>query len=229
MKIAPIVSKQKYESVAEQIMLMIRDNTFSEGSYLPAEVELASMFQVGRSSVREAIKSLQIAGILASSAGNGTLVTDNAMIAIANYDLGELIMDESSLAELIELRCIIEPAAAALAALRRTDEDITRMRETVERMEGVTDKSKLLRLGHKFHSLLLSASKNRSMKQFHDSISLQLLKMRERDFLSSEIFIRDSSTHREILDAIINRDERKAKELMLKHLETDYKDYIPQK
>lgn len=229
MKIAPIVSKQKYESVAEQIMLMIRDNTFTEGSYLPTEAELASVFQVGRSSVREAIKSLQIAGILTSSAGKGTLVTDNAMIAIANYDLGELIMDESSLSELIELRCIIEPAAAALAALRRTDEDIALMSETVENMEGVTDKSKLLRLGHKFHSLMLSASKNRSMKQFHDSISLQLLKMRERDFLSSEIFIRDSSTHREILDAIINKEEIKAKELMLKHLETDYKDYIPQK
>ncbi len=229
MKVAPIVSKQKYESVAEQIMLMIRDNTFTEGSFLPTEAALASMFQVGRSSVREAIKSLQIAGILTSSAGKGTLVTDNAMIAIANYDLGELIMDENSFSELIELRCIIEPVAASLAALRRTDEDIALMRDTIEKMEGVTDKSKLLRLGHKFHSFLLSASKNRSMTQFHDSISLQLLKMRERDFLSSEIFIRDSSTHREILDAIIKKDERKAKELMLKHLETDYKDYIPQK
>jgi len=229
MKIAPIVSKQKYESVAEQIMLMIRDNTFTEGSYLPTEAELASMFMVGRSSVREAIKSLQIAGILSSSAGKGTLVTDNAMIAIANYDLGELIMDEGSFSELIELRCIIEPAAAALAALRRTDEDILLMKETVEKMEGVTDKLKLLRLGHKFHSLLLAASKNRAMTQFHDSISLQLLKMRERDFLSSEIFIRDSLTHREILDAIINREEERAKALMLKHLETDYKDYIPQK
>ena len=205
---------------------MIRNNTFTEGSHLPTEADLASMFQVGRSSVREAIKSLQIAGILTSSAGKGTFVTDNAMIAIANYDLGELIMDENSLSDLIEIRCIMEPVAAALAAQRRTEEDISLMRDTINNMSGVTDKSKLLRLGHKFHSALLAASKNRAITQFHDSISLQLLKMRERDFLSSEVYIRDSMTHQEILDAIIAQDDKLAKELMLKHLKTDYKDYM---
>ncbi len=226
MLVAPIVNKQKYESVADQIILLIRDNTFTEGSQLPTEAELASMFQVGRSSIREAIKSLQIAGILTSSAGKGTFVTDNAMIAIANYDLGELIMDEGSLSDLIEIRCIIEPEAAALAALRRTEEDISLMREAISATEGVTDKSKLLRLGHKFHSALLAAGKNRAITQFHDSISLQLLKMRERDFLSSEVYIRDSLTHQKILDAIIARDDKLAKELMLKHLQTDYKAYM---
>lgn len=224
--ISPIVSKQKYESVADQIILMIRNNTFTEGSHLPSEADLAARFNVGRSSVREAIKSLQIAGILTSSAGKGTFVTDNAMTAIANYDLGEVIMDENSLSDLIEIRCIIEPVAAALAAKRRTEQDILIMKDTISKMKGVSDKAKLLCLGHKFHSALIGASKNRALTQFHDSISLQLLKMRERDFLSSEVYIRDSLTHQEILDAIIAKDDKKAKELMLKHLKTDYKDYI---
>lgn len=229
MIITPIVNKQKYESVADQIIIMIRNNTFTEGGQMPTEAVLASMFQVGRSSVREAIKSLQISGILTSSAGRGTFVTENALTAIANYDLGEIIMDENSLSELIEIRCIIEPAAAALAALRRTEEDIALMKDTINKMNGVTDKSKLLRLGHKFHSTLFSASKNRAITQFHDSISLQLLKMRERDFLSSETYIRDSLTHQEILDAIIAKDDKLARELMLQHLNTDYKDYITNK
>ncbi len=226
MIISPIVSKQKYESVADQIILMIRNNTFAEGSHLPSESELASQFNVGRSSVREAIKSLQIAGILTSWAGKGTFVTEDALTAIANYDLGEVIMDENSLSDLIEIRCIIEPVAASLAAKRRTDDDILAMKETISKMKGISDKHKLLRLGHKFHSCLIRAGKNRALTQFHDSISMKLLKMREKDFLSSEIYIRDSLTHQEILDAIIEKDADKAKELMLRHLKTDYKDYI---
>ncbi len=226
MDITPIISKQKYESVAEQIMKLIRDNVFAEGSQLPTESELAAMFKVGRSSVREAIKGLQLANILTATAGKGTLVSDNALIAIANVDLGELLMDENSLVELIEIRCILEPAAASMAAKRRTEEDIVKMNEAIDSMDGITDKLKLLRMGHRFHSALIGACKNRAMIQFHDSISLQLLKMREKDFLTSEIYIRDFHKHREILDAIIKREDKLAKELMLQHLMTDYSDYI---
>lgn len=226
MHIEPIINKQKYESVAEQIIALIRNNTFTEGSRLPAEAELASMFQLGRSSVREAIKSLQMVGILTSSAGRGTFVSDNALIAIANADLGDLIMDESSLSELIEIRCILEPAAAALAAKRRTEADILEMQKALQSMHDTDDKAKLLLDGHKFHSALLAASKNRAIIQFHDSISLQLLKMRERDFLTREVYLRDVSAHKKILDAIIAQDATQAKKHMLDHLTTDYANYV---
>ncbi len=226
MDIIPIISKQKYESVAEQIMKLIRDNVFAEGSQLPTEAELSEMFKVGRSSVREAIKGLQLANILTATAGRGTLVSDNALIAIANVDLGEVLMDESSLSELIEIRCILEPAAAGMAAKRRTDDDIAKMKDAIESMNGITDKLKLLRLGHRFHSSLIGACKNRIIIQFHDSISMQLLKMREKDFLTREVYIRDLHKHREILDAIIERDDKKASSLMLEHLMSDYSEYI---
>jgi len=225
LKVTPIVTKQKYESVADQIVFLIRNHTFSEGSHLPTEADLATMFQVGRSSVREAIKSLQMAGILTSTAGRGTFVSDNAMIAIAHADLGELILDESALSELIEIRCILEPAAAALAAKRRTDEDIQKMQNAIEQMEVLDDRQQLLKFGYQFHLALISAGKNRAMTQLHDSIALQLLKMREKEFLTYEVYKRDSTTHREILNAIINRDENLAKDLMLRHLTTDYAAY----
>ncbi len=225
MKVTPIVTKQKYESVADQIVFLIRNHTFSEGSHLPTEADLATMFQVGRSSVREAIKSLQMAGILTSTAGRGTFVSDNATIAIAHADLGELILDESALSELIEIRCILEPAAAALAAKRRTDEDIQKMQNAIDQMEVLDDRQQLLKFGYQFHQALISAGKNRAMTQLHDSIALQLLKMREKEFLTYEVYKRDSTTHREILNAIINRDEDLAKDLMLRHLTTDYAAY----
>ena len=176
MEVTPIVTKQKYESVADQIVLLIRNHTFTEGSHLPTEADLAAMFQVGRSSVREAIKSLQMSGILTSTAGRGTFVSDNAMIAISHAGLGELILDETALSELIEIRCILEPAAAALAACRRTDEDIQKMQDAIKRMETSEDKEQLLNYGYQFHLALISAGKNRVMTQLHDSISLQLLK-----------------------------------------------------
>lgn len=226
MNVTPIVTKQKYESVAEQIILLIKNGTFSENSRVPTEAELVSMFKVGRSSVREAIKSLQMAGILTSSAGRGTFISENAKIAIAHADLGEIILDESALSEIIEIRCILEPEAAAKAAKRRTDADIEKMKKTILAMEAAKDKETLLRYGYEFHSALISAGKNRAMAQLHDSISLQLLKMREKDFLTFEIYKRDSITHREILDAIIERDEEKAKKLMFSHLLTDYSEYM---
>ncbi len=226
MEITPIVSKQKYGLVAEEITKLIKENVFPEGSQLPPETELAAMFNVGRSSVREAIKGLQLANILTATAGKGTIVSENALIAIANIDLGEVLMDETMLSELIEIRVVLEPQAAAMAAKRRTDEDIKSMKNAIESMEGVTDKLKLLRLGHSFHASLIRACKNRAIIQFHDSISLKLLKMREKDFLTSEVYIRDLDKHREILDAIINQDEKLAKELMEKHLMTDYSEYL---
>ncbi len=225
MEVTPIVTKQKYESVADQIILLIRNHTFSEGSHLPTEADLAAMFKVGRSSVREAIKSLQMSGILTSTAGRGTFVSDNAMIAISHAGLGELILDENALSELIEIRCILEPAAAALAACRRTDEDIKKMQDAINHMEASENKEQLLSYGYQFHLALISAGKNRVMTQLHDSISLQLLKMRERDFLTSEVYKRDIATHHEILNAIIVQDEKLAKDLMLQHLTTDYAAY----
>ena len=226
MDITPIVSKQKYGLVAEEITRLIKENVFKEGTQLPTEAELSTMFNVGRSSVREAIKGLQLANILTATAGKGTLVSENALIAIANIDLGEVLMDGTMLAELVETRVILEPSAAAMAAKRRTDEDILSMQNAIEEMEGVTDKLKLLRLGHRFHSALIGACKNRAIIQFHDSISLQLLKMREKDFLTSEVYIRDLDKHREILDAIIKKDGDLAKRLMREHLLTDYADYL---
>lgn len=226
MEITPIVSKQKYGLVAEEITRLIKENVFKEGTQLPTEAELSTMFNVGRSSVREAIKGLQLANILTATAGKGTLVSGNALIAIANIDLGEVLMDKNMLAELVEIRFILEPQAAEMAAKRRTDEDILSMQNAIEEMEGVTDKLKLLRLGHRFHSALIGACKNRAIIQFHDSISLQLLKMREKDFLTSEVYIRDLDKHREILDAIIKKDGDLAKRLMREHLLTDYADYL---
>ena len=225
MEVTPIIAKLKYESVADQIILLIRNHTFIEGGHLPTEAELAAMFHVGRSSIREAIKSLQMAGILTSATGRGTFVSENAMIAIAHTDLGELILDESALSELIEIRCILEPAAAALAAKLRTDEDISKMHATITKMEASDDKQQLLKYGYQFHRALISACKNRIMIQLHDSMALQLLKMREKDFLTSEIYKRDSDAHRKILNAVIEQKEDIAKDLMLQHLTTDYSAY----
>lgn len=228
LKVTPIITKQKYESVAEQIIVLIRNHTFTEGGHLPTEADLAAMFQVGRSSVREAIKSLQLSGILTSTPGRGTFVSDNAMSAIAHADLGELLLDEGALSELIETRFLLEPAAAALAAKRRTDADIQKMQDAINHMEELDDKQQLLRYGYQFHLALISAGKNRVMAQLHDSISLQLLKMRERDFLTSEVYKRDTVAHREILNAIIQQDETLARNLMLQHLTTDYAAYRSQ-
>jgi DNA-binding FadR family transcriptional regulator len=109
--LAPIALRQRYEQVADRIAADIRAGRFAPGERLPSERDLARRLEVGRASVREAIASLQMAGMIETRPGSGSFVAAGAAERTRESH-------DSSPSDLLEARALLEPAVARLAAQR---------------------------------------------------------------------------------------------------------------
>lgn len=145
----------------ELIRERIASSEFPPRSQLPRETELAASLGVSRSALREAIRALELVGVLRSRHGAGTFVTAleprDLMKGLA-YSHTFLTMD--SAAELAEFRRVTEPAACALAARRATPAQKAAIRSLYEAMERVEDPAEYSRLDPRFHHAILEASGN---------------------------------------------------------------------
>ena len=215
-----------YEDVANHIADNIRAGLWTPGTRLPTEAELASHFDVSRSTVREAIKSLQIAGILHSRSGSGTYVCDSAPLVLHTKDLTSLMIDADSLHELVQARVILEPELAALAAKQADETDISALRQTISDMQAQEDRLSLMQLGYQFHQQLADSSHNRILAGFYHSAASQLRAMRVLDSLTLEIYLDGIGDHLRILNAIEIHDPTLARIAMLQHLRKDYAQYL---
>src|SRR3954468_595062 len=124
---------RRYEQVAEQIRSLIGSGALKPGDLLPPERELAKKLGVGRSSIRDAVRTLEVMGILEPRQGHGTVVRDlNADALVIPLSL-VLTRKRELVTELLDVRRMIEPGLAARAAKNATDEEIARMGEIIER------------------------------------------------------------------------------------------------
>jgi GntR family transcriptional repressor for pyruvate dehydrogenase complex len=117
--IEPIRRSRLYQSIVEQIEALLEKGELRPGDQLPAERALADQFQVSRASVREALRTLELLGVVETRAGGGTFVRQVGPDDLAR-PLQSLIARGHSLPDVIEFRGVVEPAIAALAATRIT-------------------------------------------------------------------------------------------------------------
>src|SRR5437660_12046653 len=129
MSYTPIHSSKVYEQIAKQIEQRILSGELQTGDRLPTERELAIQFQASRTAVREAMKTLAQKGLVDMRPGRGTIVIDGTSKAM-RHSLGLMMKvgQTDSSANLVEVREILEPGIAALAAMRATEEHISAMR-----------------------------------------------------------------------------------------------------
>src|SRR5204862_6305693 len=131
--IATISHRKTYELVAEHLTARIGERALTPGTTLPSERELVEAFKVGRSSVREALRMLESRGLI-ENRGNGTF-TVAAFKNPLHQSIGLLLtVDEVDLRELFEVRRILEGETAALAAARREEIHLERMRPSLDAM-----------------------------------------------------------------------------------------------
>ena len=132
MEFTPIKTKRLYEEIVEQIKQLITDGKLKPGDKLLAERELAEQFQVSRASVREAIRTLEMLGVIDIRPGEGTFVrrtgADDIIRPLAMF----LAVERSSLLDMFEMRRIFETANASLAAERATQEELDQIESTLE-------------------------------------------------------------------------------------------------
>ncbi len=132
----PVRRETVMEMVAGRIEALVRNGELRSGSRLPPEPKLAAMLHVSRGSLREALKGLVFLGLVRARPGDGTYIQPSLSGVISRHFKWMLLLQELKYLELLELRQILEPAAAALAARRATKDDIEKMQEALAGMRS---------------------------------------------------------------------------------------------
>ena len=215
-----------YEDVTNRMIDCIRLEQWEPGGRIPSETALAQTFDVSRSTVREAVKSLQAAGLLRSRAGSGTYVSEGAPLVIQTRELARIMADPGALRELVQARYVLEPQLAALAAEHASETEIDGLFATLARMRSKRSRFELMSIGHQFHLELAAAAHNRVLEGFYRSAAGQMRSMRVLESLTLEVYLEGVEEHFAIADAIRRHDAPLAAQRMQEHLKKDYSAYL---
>lgn len=209
--------KSLAEQVSAQILQMIIDHNIVSGEKLPNEFEVAKSLNVGRGTVREAVKLLVSRNVLEIRRGKGTFVTSNPGVSGDPFGL-IFYRDRYKLAtDLAEIRLILEPEIAAIAAARAKDEDIAHMKQLCDEiMKLVTVDNYYVQLDTELHVSIAKSTGNLVMPNIIPVINKGIEIYNQFPTKSERINALD--VHYEIIDAISRHDENGARDAMLRHL-----------
>jgi GntR family transcriptional repressor for pyruvate dehydrogenase complex len=209
-----------YEQIVQQIEESIVKGDLKPGDQLPAERELAQRFGVSRTAVREAVKALREKGLVEAYSGKGTFITDGTTQAVRqSLDLMVKIGQPEGSTHLAEVRAILEPEIAALAAVRIQEPELATMREAVSMMDRAgQDPEAYIEADLDFHLALAEGAANPLILSLLDSIVGLLREQRLRIFRVPGGPERGQFHHKRILEAVEKHDAEKARLAMRAHL-----------
>jgi GntR family transcriptional regulator, transcriptional repressor for pyruvate dehydrogenase complex len=220
MKPNPLSSSSLYEQLAQRIRQAIIDGTIKTGDRLPNERDLAKQYGVSRTVVREAIKTLKQEGLVEVRPGLGSFAVNATGEALKQtFNLMMSFGHENTLADIVEIREILEPHIAAIAAQRATEDDVARMEQAIALMEEHIDIiEKYTEEDHNFHLALARATQNSIIPRLIASIVDLLQELRKRIALVDGARERGQTHHQNIVEAIRNKDSEAARAAMTDHL-----------
>ena len=218
---SPVQSGRLYEQIVAQIQAHIVDGDLQPGDQLPAERELAQQFGVSRTAVREAVNALTQKGLVVVYPGRGTFVTDSTTSAVRHsLDLMMRIGYEKGTRDLVEIREILEPEIAALAAVRATDEDIETLQAAVCAMDNALDDPDIyIEADLEFHLALAHGTGNALILVLIDTLIDMLREHRKRAASVEGGLERGQPFHIDMMDAVKGRDPNRARDSMRAHLQ----------
>ena len=221
----PVTRTSLSDEIVEQIIDLISRDVLKPGERLPPERELCKRFGVGRSSLREALRSLAVMGILDGRVGDGTFVANNNKKYLEKILQWGLLLDRKTVEDLIDTRLMLESQTAFLAAQRATTENLQQLEETLRGLEeSIEQPEKYLEFDLQFHLVIARATQN--------SILYSLLSM-TRGYLQEWIkgILAEPSTpgartraklslkeHRAIFQALQDGNAEEAREAMTEHI-----------
>jgi GntR family transcriptional regulator, transcriptional repressor for pyruvate dehydrogenase complex len=223
----PIQSERLYEQIVQQIEQRIVSGELKVSDQLPSERELAEQFGVSRTAVREAIKTLHEKGLVEILVGRGTFIA-NGTPDVVRHTLDLLMKVDSTkgFLNLVELREIMEPDIAALAATRITDEYIGAMQEAMDKMEAAMDNvEEFVEADLDFHLALAEATQNPIIPALLDPIIELMREQRILITIIKGVAQHGQYNHKIIIDAVKRGDPDAAREAMRHHLEQIRKDF----
>jgi GntR family transcriptional repressor for pyruvate dehydrogenase complex len=209
-----------YEGVAQQIQRLIADGALQPGDRLPPERELAERFAVSRSSVRDAIRTLELAGLVVPRQGEGTMVADVSPEALVAPLASVLVRKRELIAELLDVRKMLEPALAARAAVRATPEEIAHLEDVLRRQRARMLRGEpTIEEDGEFHYAIAVAARNSVVRKVLDVLMDLLRETRARSLQVEGRLQKSFTGHRRVLEAIKRRDAAGAERAVRQHLE----------
>ena len=209
-----------HEEVVTQIHELIRQGKLKAGDQLPSERELAETFKVSRTSVREALRTLETKGLIISRTGMGNFIADLPIESLVAPLAKLLIEEKAALADIFELRKLIEPHIAALAAERATIRDIERMKAILEKQSRAVRRGETgVGADAELHFAIGQATQNHALEKLVSGLMEILSHSREESLQPPDRRRASIESHRKILAAIEQHDKAKAEEAMFHHIE----------
>jgi DNA-binding FadR family transcriptional regulator len=211
---------------------MITSGEVGPGDRLPTERDLTTRLGLSRSTVREAIRSLELLGVVDSRHGDGTYVRklDASLVLEATGFVSRLVRDDDAL-EMFDVRAVLDSAAASLAAARLTADERDELQRHFDAMLSATTPETYLEADMAFHAHVAACSGNRLLAALLDSFSVRTHPMR----LHTQVFAdsnqlaivhRDHDEHARILESILRRDPLGASIAAAAHAHGAGKDWV---
>ncbi|UOQ89607.1 FadR family transcriptional regulator [Agromyces endophyticus] len=203
-----------------RIKEMIISGELAPGDRLPPEKELSERLGLSRSSLREAVKALEVIRVLDVRRGDGTYVTSlEPRLLLEAMSFVVDLHDDHSVLEIFAVRRILEPAAASLAARNATETDLERLRESVAGVDHAADVEGLVDHDLEFHRGIADAGGNGYLASLIDSLSSHTVRARIWRGITQESAVeRTLQEHHAILDAIAAGDADLASALTVVHV-----------
>ncbi len=228
--LVPVRRSKVYEEVAARIRRLIADGHLKPGDKLPPERELASMLGVSRTSVRDAIRTLEMAGLLEPRQGEGTIVRELSTKNLVAPLASALLTRRDLLADLLAVRKMLEPPIAREAARHATPDEIRQMEATLARQAAKVEVGSLtIDEDSAFHDIIARASRNQVVLKVVDVLMDLVREGRERSLQVKGRPQRSLRGHRQILEAIRRHDGDAAERAMLNHLEQIEEMLLPER
>ena len=223
-----VFTKNDNQKIQNFIISKIRDHinykNLEPGDKLPSERMLSEKFEVSRNNVREAIQKLEFYGLLKSRPQSGTFVANIGVIALNGMIDDILSLEESDFKSLVETRILLELKTVKLAALRRTEDDLVRLREALDAYHSkVMNGEDAVQEDLLFHLAIAKAAGNSTMETFMLIITPEIITNFEKHHVCDKSQILSAiDEHQRIFDAIEKEDAQLAKEAMKRHFSLLY-------
>ena len=217
----PIKQERVYVQVINQIYDLINKGKLKPGDKMPPERVLVKELKASRTSIREALSFLRMIGVLERKVGQGTFISDQISPDTFKPMMLMLSFRNDGSKEIFEIRRILESECAYLAAERATAEDKKKIRNILDDIEKVEDADQEEDLDARFHTIIAETTHNKILIDLTYMVSELIrtpLKENRELIISKYGRERIIEDHKEILDAISNKDPYRAREAMGAHL-----------
>jgi len=219
--VKPIKKINVAEQAIDKIYELVKENNLKVGDKLPPERELVKILEISRSSLREAIRALEMIGVVNVTQGRGMVIQNtkisNSIIKPLAFSI---ILNKNTFLELFEARKLIEVECAGLAAERITISELRKIKEIYNLLlKHQHNREKSIKYEIKLHEEITEIAKNNVLGDILSSIKKLLRESRDTTVPSQGVTLKTINCHEKLIQAFEVKDAGKARKLMFEHLD----------